>query len=101
MRLNRIKQRYNSSDAYVDTLSEDVIGKGMVSNHAVNWMKTYFRKHYEVMPTSGKFHLPDNYICDELYIIYKQEMEAQKERYVHYSYFTRLWNVKFDHVMIP
>jgi hypothetical protein len=36
MRLNRIQQRYNSSDAFVDTVSEDVIGKRIVGNHAVN-----------------------------------------------------------------
>jgi hypothetical protein len=36
MRLNRIQQRYNSSDSFVDTVSEDVIGKGIVGNHAVN-----------------------------------------------------------------
>jgi Cdc6-like AAA superfamily ATPase len=63
-------------------------------------MKIYFRMHCKVMPTFGRLHLPDNYTCDELYQIYKQDMEAQKERYVHHSQFTRLWNANFDNVVI-
>jgi hypothetical protein len=63
--------------------------------------ETYFKMHYEVVPTSGMLHLPDNYMRDELYQICKQDLEAQKERYVHYSQFTRLWNAKFDNVVTP
>jgi hypothetical protein len=71
MRLNRFKQRYNSNDTFVDTVSEDVIGKGIVGNHAVNWIKNYLKMYCEVMLTFGRLHLPDNYTHDELYKIYK------------------------------
>jgi hypothetical protein len=101
MRLHRIQHRCISGEGFVDNHSEDVVRKGLVGNHAVIWMQNYFRMHCEVMPTTDRLHLPDNYSRDGLFQIYKQEMELQRERYVRYSQFTRLWNEKFDNVVIP
>ena len=53
------------------------------------------------MPTAGRHHLSDNYTRDELFQIYKDEMESASERHVHYIQFTRLWNTKFSNVVIP
>ena len=64
-------------------------------------MQNYFRLHCDVMPTTGRLHLPDKYTRDELYRIYREEMQCQGGRYIQYSQFTRLWNVRFDNVMIP
>jgi hypothetical protein len=44
--------------------------------------------------------LPNNYTREKLSQIYKQERESQKERYVHYCQFTRLWNANFDNIVI-
>ena len=45
---------------------EEISGKGLVGHHAVNWSKKYFSLHCEVMPTTGRLHLLDNYTRDEL-----------------------------------
>ena len=101
LRLNRIHCRCLSGDAFFEDPYVEISGKGLVGKHAVIWMQNYFRMHCEVMPTTGRLHLPDNYTRDELYQIYKDEMDSQVERYVSYSQFTRLWKMKFDNVLIP
>ena len=101
MRLNRIQRRCLSGDIVGDKQLDVVIGKGLVRQHAVTWMQNYFRLHCDVMPTTGRLHLSDNYTRDELYQIYREEMQCQGERYIQYSQFTRLWNVRFDNVVIP
>ena len=65
-----------------------------MGQHVVTWIKNYFGMHCEVMPTSGHLHLLDKYIGDELFRIYKDEMEYQGEHYVCYSQFSRLWKLK-------
>ncbi len=102
MRLNRIHRRCISRDTcFPRNEFEEASGKGLVGQYAINWMRHYFRLHCEVMPTTGRLHLSDNYTRDELFQIYKDEMESQGEKYVRYSQFTRLWKMKFDNVMIP
>ena len=101
MRLDRIHRRCLSGDAMVESVGSDVSSRGLVGQHAVIWMKNYFGMHCDVMPTTGRLHLSDNYTRDELFRIYKDEMLSQGERYVCYSQFTRLWKLKFDNVLIP
>ncbi len=101
LRLNRIQCRYISGDTFENNSVVEISGKGLVGQHAIYWMQNYFRMHCEVMPTTGRLHLADNYTRDELYQIYKDEMESLIEKFVSYSQFTRLWKMKFDNVVIP
>ena len=101
MRLNRIQHRCLYGDAILEHLNADYSGRGLVGQHAVNWLQNYFTLHCEVMPTTGRLHLSDNYTRDELFKMYRDEMESRSERYVRYSQFTRLWKIKFDNVLIP
>ena len=101
MWLNRIQCRCLSRDIFVDKQLDVVTGKGLVGQHVVTWMQNYFRLHCDVMPTTGRLHLSDNYTRDELYQIYKEDMQCKGERYIQYNQFTKLWNVRFDNVVIP
>ena len=101
MRLNRIQQRCLSSDWAWETPVGEVSGRGLVGQNAITWMQNYFRFHCEVMPTTGRLHLSDNYTRDELFQIYRDEMQSRGEKNIKYCQFTRLWKLHFDNVMIP
>ena len=45
-----------------------------VGRHAIGWMKIYFQLNCEVMPTTGRMHLSDNYTRREVYDVYRSEM---------------------------
>ena len=65
--------------------------KGALGRNAIGWMKNYFKLNCEVMPTTGRLHLSDNYTRREVYDAYKSEMYTSSAKYVTYSQFTRLW----------
>ena len=41
---------------------------------AMSWMENYFALNAEVLPTSGKMHLMDNYTRYEVFMLYKEGM---------------------------
>ena len=85
MQLNRIQQRCQFGYAFHVIPFEELSGRGLVGQNATNWMRNYCRLHCEVMPTTGRLHLSDNYTCDELFQIYKEEMQCRGESYIQYS----------------
>ena len=85
MRLNRINQHCQFGYAFPDIPSEEISERSLVGQNATNWMQNYFCLHCEVMPTTGRLHLSDNYTCDELFQIYKEEMQCRGESYIQYS----------------
>ena len=74
---------------------------GVVGQHAISWMERYFRLNTDVMPTSGKLHLMDNYTRFEVYTLYKDDMLDSCQQFTSYSHFTRLWKNFFNNVKIP
>ena len=101
MRLNRVQQCCLFGYSVYETPAGEISGRGLVGQNAINWMQNYFRFHCEVMPTTGRLHLSDNYTRDELFQIYRDELQCKGERYIKYCQFTRLWKLHFDNVMIP
>ena len=93
LRLQRVQQRALHGD--LPSM------KGSKGRHAVSWMKHYFQLHCEVMPTTGRLHLSDNFTRKEIFQVYKSDMEKTEDKSVRYSQFTRLWNTEFDNVIIP
>ena len=75
--------------------------KGALGRNAIGWMKIYFNLNCEVMPTSGRLHLSDNYTRREVYDSYRSDMISTSDKYVTYSQFTRLWSTQFTNVVIP
>ena len=67
----------------------------------IGWMKIYFQFNCEVMPTTGRMHLSDNYTRREVYDVYRSEMVVSSNKSVTYSQFTRLWRAWFRNVIIP
>ena len=61
MRLHRVQQRLLSRD-HMLKCKEVLSIKGAIGRQAIGWMKIYFQFNYEVMPTTGRMHLFDNYI---------------------------------------
>ena len=101
MRLNRIQQQCYFGNSISETPVEELTTKGLVGQHAIKWLQNYFRLHCEVMPTTGRLHLSDNYTREELFQIYKDDLQSKGERFIKYCQFTRLWKLKFDNVLIP
>ena len=100
MRLHRVQQRVLNGDTCVD--GGDVPSmKGASGRNAIGWMKNYFKLNCEVMPTTGRLHLSDNYTRREVYDAYKSVMLMSSDKYVTYSQFTRLWSSQFRNVVIP
>ena len=75
--------------------------KGAIGRHAIGWMKIYFQFNCEVMPTTCRMHLSDNYTHREIYDFYRLEMVVSTNKFVTYSQFTRLWRAWFRNVIIP
>ena len=101
MHLNRIQQRCFSGDLFSKSPVEELTTKGLVAQHAIKWLQNYFWLHCEVMPTTGRLHLLDSYIREELFHFYKDELQSKGKRFIKYCQFTRLRKLKFDNVMIP
>ena len=64
--------------------------KGALGRNAIGWMKSYFKLNYEVVATTGRLHLSDNYPRREVYDAYRLDMLLSTDKYVTYSQFTRL-----------
>ena len=100
MRLHRVQQRVLNGDLNSDGGSVPSM-KGALGRNAIGWMKIYFNLNCEVMPTSGRLHLSDNYTRREVYDSYRSDMISTSDKYVTYSQFTRLWSTQFTNVVIP
>ena len=48
----------------------------------IGWMKIYFQFNCEVMPTTGRMHLSDNYTRGEVYDVYRSEMVVSSNKLV-------------------
>ena len=68
---------------------------------AVSWMENYFALNAEVLPTSEKMHLMDNYTRYEVFTLYKEDILESNEKFASYSHFSRLWKNFFNNVKIP
>ena len=75
--------------------------KGAIGSHVIVWMKSYFQLNCEVMPTTGRMHLSDNYTRREVYDVYRSDMVGSRNKSITYSQFTRLWRARFSNVIIP
>ena len=64
-------------------------------------MEIYFSKQCDVMPTTGRLHLSDNFTRREVYQAYKDDMLLECVPYIQYRHFNRLWRLKFNNVVIP
>ena len=100
MRLHRVQQRIVSGDQIIN-FKEVPSMKGAIGRHAMGWMKSYFKLNCEVMPTTGRMHLADNYTRREVYDVYRSDMVGSSNKSVTYSQFTRLWSSCFSNVIIP
>ena len=60
MRLHRVQQQVLNGDLNSDDGSVPSL-KGALGRNAIGWMKIYFNLNCEVMPTSGRLHVSDNY----------------------------------------
>ena len=100
MRLHRVQQRVLNGDLNIDGGDMPSM-KGASGRNAIGWMKNYFKLNCEVMPTSGRLHLSDNYTRREVYDAYRSDMLKSIDKYVTYSQFTRLWLTRFSNVVIP
>ena len=100
MRLNRVQHRCLSGYSVCETQVGELSGRGLVTQNAIIWMQNYFRFNCEVMPTTRRLHLLDNYTRNELFQIYNDDLICNGERYIKYCQFTRLWKLHFDNVMI-
>ncbi|KAH7284934.1 hypothetical protein KP509_33G003100 [Ceratopteris richardii] len=72
-RIHRVQQGFLNGDLILDTFH--VGTKGSVGRHAMNWMMNYFSLHCEVMPTTGRLHLSDNFTRREKHILQNQKRD--------------------------
>ena len=73
MRLERIQHRLvKGSWVWFDNKAS--ICNGLVGHHVVTWMERYFSKRCDIMPTTGRLHLSDNFTRGEVYQAYKDDM---------------------------
>ena len=57
-------------------------GKGIIRRHCIHWMHIYFSRHCDIMPTTRRLHLSDNFTRHEVYQEYKDDMLLQGVPYV-------------------
>ena len=100
MRLQRIQHRLLKG-SWIPFDKIAYAGKGLVGRHAINWMENYFSKQCDIMPTTGRLHLSDNFTRREVYQAYKDDMLSGGEPYIQYRHFNRLWRIQFNNVVIP
>ena len=73
MRLHLAQQRVLNGDHSIQC-SYCPSMKGTTRRHAIGWMKNYFKLNCEVMPTTCRMHLSDNYTQREVYDSYRSNM---------------------------
>ena len=74
---------------------------GVIGQCAISWMERYFKLNNDVITTTRKLHLINNYTHFEVYSLYKDDMLDNCQRFTSYSHFTRLWKNFFNNVKIP
>ena len=94
MRLHRVQQRVLNGDLSSDGGVVPSM-KGALVRNTIGWMKKYFKINCEVMPTTGRLHLSDNYTRREVYDACRSDILTSSDKYVTYSQFTRLWSTQF------
>ena len=68
-----------------DSFNNKVYGcKGLIGCNAGRWMEIYFSKQCDIMPTTGRLHLSDNFTCREVYQAYKNDMLLESVPYIQY-----------------
>ena len=60
------------------------ICKGLIGHHVITWMDKYFSKQCDIMPTTGRLHLSDNFTLREVYQSYKDAMLLDSVPYIQY-----------------
>ena len=68
---------------------------------AISWMEIYFSKQCDILPTTRRLHLFDNFTPCEVYQAHTDEMLLEGVAYIQYRYFNRLWRLQFNNVVIP
>ena len=81
MRLQRIQHRLLNG-WWVPLNNIDSPCKGLIGRHAVRWMEIYFSKQCEVMPTTRRLHLSDNFTRREVYLAFQDEMVSERLHYI-------------------
>ena len=73
MRLQRIQERMVKA-SWIPFDTNALRGRGIIGRHCKNWMHVYFCKHCDIMPTTRRLHLSDNFTQHEVYQEYKDDM---------------------------
>ena len=55
--------------------------KGASGRNAIGWMKNDFKVNCDVMPTTGRLHLSDNYTQRDVYDAYRSDMFTSSDKY--------------------
>ena len=63
-------------------------------------LERYFSKQCDIMPTTRRLHLSDNFTHHEVYQAYKDDMLLDSVPYIQYRHFNRLWRLEFNNVVI-
>ena len=66
MRLHRIQQ-CQVKGSWMPIEKNLAGSKGLIGSHAIKWMEIYFSKQCDVMPTTRRLHLSNNFTRDEVH----------------------------------
>ena len=69
MRLQRIQHQLVKG-SWVPFNNKACICKGLVGGYVVTWMEKYLSKQCDIMPTTARLHLSDNFTRLEVYQLY-------------------------------
>ena len=95
MRLQRIQLRLVKRSCIPFDMNSSGI-KGLIGRHCINWMDwIYLSKQCDIMPTTGRLHLSNNFTRHEVYQEYKGDMLSQGVPYIQYRHLNRLWRLQF------
>ena len=94
MRLQRIQTRLVKG-SWVPFNNKVSGCKGLVGRHAGRWMEIYFSKQCDIMSTTGRLHLSDNFTHREIYQVYKDEMLLESVSYIQISALQLIMEVLF------
>ena len=67
----------------------------------VTWVERYFSKQCDIMPTTGRNHISNNFTRREVFKAYKDDMLLDIVHFIQYRHFNRLWRSLFNNVVIP
>ena len=83
MRLKRLQHRLVKG-SWVPFNNKASVCKGLVGRHVVTWIEIYFSKQCDIMPTTRRLHLTDNFRLHEVYQAYKDDMLLDSVHYIQY-----------------